>query len=306
MTPEKKVPEKKIKIVSNLKNLINKKRTVLIASIKNIPASQYQQIIKKLRGKAIVKVPRKNLIFKALDSAENEQVQKLKEQFKDSTAIIFSDLDSFDLASELIESTTPAKARAGQVSDKDIKIDAGPTDLPPGPAISELGNLGIPVQIEKGKIHIKQPKVIVKNGEKISTQAAEVMNKLNIKPFKVGFKPLAAFDSEDKKLYTEIKINKEETLESLKEKYSKALAFAVEISYINEDTIKFLISKAGMHEKVMEKLIGEKPEEEKEETEGKESEKKEKTTSDNSEKENEDKEKQESNSEENKSEKSKE
>jgi hypothetical protein len=36
--------------------------------------------------------------------------------------------------------------------------------------------------------------------------------------------------------------------------YSKALPFAVNIGYANKDTIKYLIGKAAMHEKAIEKL----------------------------------------------------
>ena len=252
MTPEKKqIPESKIHSVKEMADMIKNKRTILVASIKNIPASQFQEIVKKMRGKAIVKVPKKNLIFRALDSSKNEEVKKLKEQIKNSVAILFSELDSFELASELLKSKSPAKAKAGQEAPEDIEIQDGATDLVPGPAISELGSLGIQIQIEKGKIYIKKPKVIVKKGEKISKTAAGIMNKLDIKPFSIGFIPLSAFDNQDNKLYLEIKIDIEKTLEELKSSYTKSLAFAVEIGYASPDTISFLIGKASAHEKAL-------------------------------------------------------
>lgn len=251
----KREPNKRnVKAVEELKNLIETKRTVLITSIKNLPASQFQEISKKLRGKAIVKVPKKNLIIRALDSSSKEAIKDIKEKLEDSIALLFSDLDSFELAGELLINKSPAKAKAGQEAPEDIEVQAGPTDLIPGPAISELGALGIQIQIEKGKITIKQPRVIAKKGEKISTAAAEIMNKLGIKPFLVGFIPLCAFDNTEGKFYTELKIDKEATLEELKTAYGKALSFAVEIGYSNEDTIRFLIGKAGMHEKALEKF----------------------------------------------------
>jgi len=238
MSPEKKqIPESKIRSVKELADMIKNKRTILVASIKNIPASQFQEIVKKMRSKAIVRVPKKNLIFRALDSSENEEVKKLKEQIKNSVAILFSELDSFELASELLKSKSPAKAKAGQESPEDIEIQAGATDLVPGPAISELGSLGIQIQIEKGKIYIKKPKVIVKKGEKISKTAAGIMNKLDIKPFSIGFIPLSAFDNQDNKLYLKIEIDVENTLEELKLAYTKSLEFAVEISYFRKDRI---------------------------------------------------------------------
>ena len=251
----KREPNKRnVKAVGELKNLIETKRTVLIASIKNLPASQFQEISKKLRGKAIVKVPKKNLIIRALDSSSKEAIKDIKEKLEDSIAILFSDLDSFELAGELLINKSPAKAKAGQEAPEDIEVQAGPTDLIPGPAISELGALGIQIQIEKGKITIKQPRVIAKKGEKISSGAADVMNKLDIKPFSVGFIPLCAFDNTEGKFYTELKIDKEATLEELKTAYGKALSFAVEIGYSNEDTIRFLIGKAGAHKKALEKF----------------------------------------------------
>ena len=82
----------------------------------------------------------------------------------------------------------------------------------------------------------------------------EIMNKLDIKPFLVGFIPLCAFDNTEGKFYAELKIDREATLEELKTAYGKALPFAVDIGYSNEDTIKFLIGKAGSHEKVLKNL----------------------------------------------------
>ena len=92
------VSKRKKETVSELVNLIKSKKTILLASIKGIPSSQYQEIIKKLRGKAIVKVPKKSIISRALDNSGIEEVKNLKKQIKDSMAILFSDSDAFDLA----------------------------------------------------------------------------------------------------------------------------------------------------------------------------------------------------------------
>jgi len=255
------VPEKKLKEVETLKKLIDSKKTILVASIKNIPASQFQEIGKKLRGKAVVKVPKKSLIFRAIEASKNKEVKKLENNIEESFAILFSDLDSFDLAAELLRNRSPSKAKPGQIAPMDIEVPEGPTDLVPGPAISELGALGIQIQIEKGKIHIKEPKVIAKEGEKIRQAAAEIMTKLDIKPFSIGFIPLAAFDTQENKLYTEIKIDVEEALEDLKYCFAKALAFAVEIGYVNSETIKVMIKKAVAHERKLNRIMSGEPEE---------------------------------------------
>lgn len=248
------IPEKKLNSVRDLEELVKNKKTILICSIKNIPASQFQIISKNLRGKAIIKVPKKNVIFRALDSSGGE-AGIIKEQVRENFAVLFSDLDSFELALELVKNKTPAGAKAGQDAPEDVEIPAGPTDLMPGPAISELGALGIPTQIQEGKIAIKSPTVIVKQGEKISETAASIMNKLEIRPFSIGFEPLAAFDTHENKLYSDVKVDQEQTLELLKEAFGRALPFAVEIGHVSDDTIKFLLAKAAGHENALGKLV---------------------------------------------------
>ena len=84
-----------LKTVKELIDLFKNKKTILIASIKNLPASQFQEIKKKLRDKAVIKVPKKNLILRAIDSIKDENLMKLKEHLGDSTAVLFSDLDGF-------------------------------------------------------------------------------------------------------------------------------------------------------------------------------------------------------------------
>ena len=249
------VSEAKKETVKELTNLIKEKRTILIASIKNIPASQFQEISKKLRGKAIVRVPKKNLIFRALEHSNDDNLKKIEEQINENVAVLFSDMDCFELAAELVKNKTPAKAKAGQEAPEDIEVPAGLTELVPGPAISELGALGIQIQIEKGKINIKEPKIVAHKGAKISSGAADIMNKLDIKPFTISLVPIAGYDSKEKKLYLGIKIDREKTMEELKKAFGRTLGFAVAIGFACKDTIGFLIGKAGMEKRAIEKLI---------------------------------------------------
>ncbi|MFB6246820.1 MAG: 50S ribosomal protein L10 [Candidatus Pacearchaeota archaeon] len=249
------VPKKKIEEVNQMESLMKNSRTILVASIKNIPSSQFQEIVKKLRGTASVKVPKKSLLFRALENYSSEEIEKLKNSVGESFALLFSNQGPFELAKELIKNQRPAAAKPGQEAPEDIEIEEGETDLPPGPAISELGNLGLKTQVQKGKIYISESKVIAKKGEEISQGAADVMSKLEMKPFKIGFIPLCAYDSEEGVFYEEISIDVEGAKEAIKESYSKALAFAVEMSYASSETINFLIGKAAAHEKALENKL---------------------------------------------------
>jgi len=254
MTNKKHVSEVKIKAVKEMRDLFDNSKTILVASIKNIPSSQYQEIGKKLRGKAIVKVPKKKLVSLAIDSSKREKLKDLKEKLGDSFALLFSNIDAYDLAVDLLKNRSPSKAKAGQIAPEDIEIQAGPTDLVPGPAISELGALGIQIMIQGGKIEIKANKIITKKGDKISEKACDVMSKLGIKPFTIGFNPLCAFDSDSNMIYTDLNIDSEATISEMKNLYSKGLAFAVAIGYANDETIKFMLAKAYIQSKALEKF----------------------------------------------------
>lgn len=250
-----KVPQKKMDAVKELKDLAKSSRTVMIASIRNLPASQLQEAVKALRGKAVVKVPKKNLIIRAIEEDGSENMKSMEKLIEGDFAILFSNLDSFDLAHELVKNKKYIKAKAGQESPGDIEIPAGPTDLMPGPAVSDFGFLGIPISIEGGKINVKISKVIAKKGDKISPSAAELMSKLDIKPIAVALIPLVAFDNKENKIYSNININKEEAVSKLKEAYARALPFAVDRSYYSTDTIKFILNKAGIKEKTILALL---------------------------------------------------
>lgn len=252
--PTTHVSELKKKVVKELVELLKKKKTFLIVSIKGIPASQFQEMVKKLRDKVIVKVPKRNLIIRALENSGDENMKNMEVTINENVAMLFSDMDCFELAAELVKNKSPAKAKAGQEAPEDIEISAGPTDLVPGPAISELGAVGIQIQIDKGKISIKESKIVAKKGQKITGPVADILSKLDIKPFSISLIPLGGYDSTEKKAYLNININIEETIAELKTAFSRALPFAVEVGYVSNDTISFLLQKAGRHELALENL----------------------------------------------------
>ncbi len=250
-----KVSATKVNEVTELVRLIDSNNTVFLASIMGLPTKQFQKIKKSLGDKVIIKTVKKRALIRALDNSKKEKVKQLKDNIIENNSILFSSLDPFDLSAILSENKSPVKAKAGQLSNIDIEVEAGPTDLPAGPAVSELGALGLQVMVKDGKIEIRESKIIVKHGAIISENAASVMGKLNIMPFSVGFIPLAAYDDKSGLVYTELKIDKEETLNTLKNLFTKARAFAVSIAYPTKDTIGFILAKAASHEKALENII---------------------------------------------------
>lgn len=252
---EKDIPEYKLKLVQEIASKIKSHRTLLIASTKGLPSSHFHEIKKNLRGKAEIKVAKKNIVLRAVDEVKSSSLDSMKPQIGADIALFFSNEEPFVLSGILADNQSPAKAKAGDIAPEDIKVEPGPTDLVPGPAISELSAVGLKVAVEGGKLAIKLPHTIVKQGDAIKENVASVMAKLNIAPMKVGFEPIAAYDKIEDKVYVGIKIDKKGVLESLREAIGKSFGFAVGRSYVSQDTIKYLIAKAGLHEKAIDAKV---------------------------------------------------
>lgn len=246
------VSESKKKIVKDLSNLM-KKKSIVIVSIKNLPSAQFQEIKKSIRSMATIQVAKKNLIDFALDHSGVKELHNLVPYVKDSTALLFSDTDAFEIAGFLSESKTPAKAKAGQVAPEDIVVKAGGTDLMPGPDITALSSVGLRPQVKEGKIHIMMDSVLCKKGEVITAAKASILAKLGISPFKIGLEPVAAYM--DGKVYADIKIDKVAMVKNLENDYARSLAFAVSINYPVKETLPFILGKAAIQGKAIDALI---------------------------------------------------
>ncbi len=249
-----KIEEKK-KLVAELAKKMKNSKTVLIASTKSLPSSQFHSIKKNLRGKAEIRVAKKSILVRAISTTEKGALQNLKNYIAADVALFLSDLDVFELSGLLSENQSPTKAKAGDIAPEDITIEPGPTDLIPGPAISELSSVGLKVAVEGGKLTIKQGATVAKKSEPIKENVASVLSKLNISPLKVGFIPVAAYDSVSDKIYANIVIDKKSTLEELRLSIGKALGFAVKIGYACKETLSHLLAKASAEEKVIENLV---------------------------------------------------
>jgi ribosomal protein L10 len=255
MTEKRPAPKEKIKDVKELAELFDSHNTVLFASIKSLPSKQLQKIKKGIADKVIIKVVKKNILRRAIESSKRPNINKLAPYIIEDNAILISQLDAFELAGILAENKSPVKAKIGQIAEMDIVIEPGPTELIAGPVVSELGVVGLKIEIKGGKIEIKEQKTIVKKGQAINESATSIMSKLNILPFSVGFIPMAAYDSKSEDIFTSLIIDKEGTLKTMKNLFAKATSFAVSLGYVSKETISYLFSKAVSHERAIAALI---------------------------------------------------
>jgi len=255
----RKVSPEKLRIRDKIIELIKKNSTIVISSVKGIPSSQLQRIRHKLKNTATIIVVKKNIMKKALEEAtkilKDEKITTLANYLNEGCTVIFSQLNPFELAYLLADERINVKAKAGQRAIEDIKIEAGPTEIPAGPMISHLNNAGIKIAIEGGKITIKESKVLVRKGEEISENIANILSKLEITPFTVGLDPIVAFDANSHNIYVGIKVDKEATLQDIKQAFINARSLAIFIEYPTKESIGFMIAKASLQANAINSLI---------------------------------------------------
>src|SRR5439155_1201417 len=188
-------PYKK-QLVETLATRCAQARVVGIANIHGIPAPQFQDIRKKLSGRATITVAKNNLLRLALQQASEKKpaLVQLSETIQGQTAVVTADINPFRLFKELEATKTRAPARGGEVAPEDLWVRAGETPFKPGPVVGELQKAGIPAAIERGKVVIRQDKLMVKAGQRIPRDVAQQLARLEIFPLVVGLDLQGAYE----------------------------------------------------------------------------------------------------------------
>ncbi len=238
------VPEAKKKEVEKLEKILNDNDIIGIIDLEKLPSSQFQAIKKKLRGTAEVKVTRSMYIRRALEKVKDEKKKKLLDYVKGPVGLIFTKENPFKLYKFLKNNRSKAFAKPGQIAEKDLVVPAGETDLPVGPALSELKMAGVNCKIDKGKIAVIKDSILTKKGEKVTEQVAAALSKLGIKPMEIGITLKAVY--EEGVVYTPdvLDINEEEFMQNLQNAYMSAVNLAVNAGYPTKQTIELMLQKA--------------------------------------------------------------
>ncbi len=230
-----------------LSQALRNSRVIGVASIRGLPAYQFQQIRKKLNGVAEIHVSRSSLLKMAIKdvSAERKGVELLEtEVVRDQTAIISSDQNPFQLFRALEKNKTPLAARGGEIAPADIEIKSGETPFKPGPVVGELQKAGVPAAIEGGKVVIKKDKLLVRSGEVISPAIAQALTKLEIYPLVAGLDVKAIF--EDGLLFRQdvLRVDDVQTMKDIASASAQALALAVKGRYFTARSVTYLLGDA--------------------------------------------------------------
>jgi large subunit ribosomal protein L10 len=232
----------KVSFVDEHKKLLKKYKVVGVVQLKGIPDTLLQSTKNQLRSNTKFILGRKTLLIKILESDAN--AKKLSKELTDTSAIILSNEDTFELYGKFKSNSLKLAAKPGQISPEDVSVLAGETGIQPGQTVTDLKSAGIDIQIQKGKVVIAKDKILVKKGDVISANIAKALHTLEILPFEAMMEPSSLLSNGlvyNKKV---LGINKDSTTSEIMLCFRNALGICFEAQIINAYTINGFITKA--------------------------------------------------------------
>jgi len=241
------VPQAKLDEVSHLVSLLEKYDYISLLRTEQIGSKQFQAIKKVLRETAKIHMSRNKLMIRAIQeaSAKKKNLDKLIPFIEGSSAFAFTDISPFELSDLLQQNKAKAPAKVGTVAPEDIIIEAGNTGFPPGPLISELGQVGLKTRIQGGSIWITQDHVIVQAGDTVTRDQALVMSRLGMEPYEIFLKLTVAYDNGIILSADVFNISRSDVVNQLTSAAQEGLALALTMNYVSLETVPFLLQQAA-------------------------------------------------------------
>jgi len=247
--------EEKIKEVEELNESMSRYSTIGFIDLTKLPTKQFQKIRKELNEKALIKISRKSTVNFALKKLKKENIAELEKFVPSQIGLVLTNLAAFQFYKIAKQLRSSAFAKENDVAGMDIEIKPGPTDILPGPVISEFAKVGLVAGVDAGKIAIKRGGVVAKKGAKISKDLAGILRKLKIEPIEISLNITALY--ENGKVYASDVLNLvEEYPNMLKEAFNKAINLSVAIGFPTKENVKYLFAKAYQQAKALESKIG--------------------------------------------------
>lgn len=187
MIGKKEIPKWKREEVNHLVDLFKDYKNIVVIDVAHLNDRQIQEIRKILRGKAIIRMSKKNLQLLAIEQYKAESNKANLEEFAvnipGQSALCFTNMDIFELKKIFNENEWMVPAKPDEITPVDIWVLAGDTGLPTGQVISELNmTLKLPTRIQNDTIWIRDDTRTHKAGDTVDVKQAAVLKKLGIKP----------------------------------------------------------------------------------------------------------------------------
>jgi len=188
--------DKKQAYFSRLSKYLTEYQKILVVNCDNIGSNHMQKIRKALRGKAVVVMGKNTMMRKVIRGhlEQNPALEAILPWVYGNIGFIFAKGDLSEVKKLVLSEKKEAAAKAGAIAPCDVWVRAGNTGLEPTQT-SFLQALNIASKINKGQVEIVADVHLIKEGAKVGSSEAALLQKLNIKPFQYALKPQAVYDN---------------------------------------------------------------------------------------------------------------
>lgn len=205
------VPERKLQYAKRLNHYLDNYHKCLSIGVTNVGSKKIATSRKDLRSRDIHILMGKNTIIRKVlrVRAERLRAENPKSKAADNAEAMlamvegncgFVFIPKGESIGELREYITSDKvqtaAKSGVIAPDDVRVPAGPTGQDPSQT-AFFQALDIPTKINRGQVEIVSDVLLLKKGEKVGRSAAELLVKLNIKPFYYGISVNHVYDNGD-------------------------------------------------------------------------------------------------------------
>jgi len=260
MIGKKTIPQWKINEVNSLVDLFKNFKSIAVIEVAHLNDRQIQETRKLLRGKAVIRMSKKNLQLRAIEEYKKVSKKKNLDEFAQSipgqSALCFTNVDIFELKKIFNENEWMVPAKPDEITPVDIWVPAGDTGLPTGQVISELNmTLKLPTRIQNDTIWIREDTRTHKAGDTVDVKQAAVLKKLGIKPIESLIKIHFAWSdgeiiSEDI-LYMDLSKYKQDFSKG----YREALGILFEIPILFKDMTQEYLQKAVANANLLNAIV---------------------------------------------------
>ncbi len=242
----RKIAEWKKEAVVQLQELLKKYPVIAAADLTKVRSSQIHELRRRLRDRVNMLVAKNNLLRKSVELSDSmdARVGQFTKDLTGSNILLFTDTNPFSLILLLEKSKVRVPAKAGDIATSEIMIPAGNTGLPPGPVISEFGEVKVPTKIEGGSIWVSKDSVVARKGDVISPKMASVLSKLGLKPMEAGLRLTAAYDNGMILNADDLSLDLTAYRKDLFQAVSNAFSLSIEAGFITPEVAPRMLGKA--------------------------------------------------------------
>jgi len=179
-----------------LVKLLDEFPCILVVGADNVGSHHMQTIRRALRAKGAVLLMGKNtMIRKAIrgHTVNNPALEGLLPLIRGNIGFVFTKSDLADIKKIIAANRVEAPAKQGAVAPVKVVVPAMNTGLEPTQT-SFFQALNIQTKIARGQIEIVQDVNLIEEGQKVGASEANLLSKLNIKPFSYGLSLNMVYD----------------------------------------------------------------------------------------------------------------